>query len=295
MHVAPGRAAGRAGWPSVACIEVGGGGVETVVLGGPEPVVLQGAAPPDGLPVLMAVPGLIEGDRVLAASNLDWWNVDPAAQLGVDRSATLLLNDAEAAALGESALRDGADLVYVGLGTGVGGAVVRDEVVVGANLFGHGGAFSDTACPCGLTGCLETVAAGWALPDPLPAENLPGVAAAVATAVRDDPLAASGPAGGLVVVAGGMSRRHPDLVAAIARALPERAVEPSAAPGGVKSAAAWGLARAYLRFGAASTRDGFDREHWLGRFGDRIHLALATTHEDSINSWGRRMAALHLR
>ncbi len=114
MHVAPGRAAGRAGWPSVACIEVGGGGVETVVLGGPEPVVLQGAAPHDGLPVLMAVPGLIEGDRVLAASNLDWWNVDPAAQLGVDRSATLLLNDAEAAALGESALRDGADLVYVG-------------------------------------------------------------------------------------------------------------------------------------------------------------------------------------
>jgi ADP-ribosylglycohydrolase len=36
----------------------------------------------------------------------------------------------------------------------------------------------------------------------------------------------------------------------------------------------------------------FDREHWLGRFGDRIHLALATTHDDSITSWGRRMASL---
>jgi ADP-ribosylglycohydrolase len=44
--------------------------------------------------------------------------------------------------------------------------------------------------------------------------------------------------------------------------------------------------------GALHGPDGFDREHWLGRFGDRIHLALATTHDDSISSWGRRMAAL---
>lgn len=47
--------------------------------------------------------------------------------------------------------------------------------------------------------------------------------------------------------------------------------------------------------GALHGPDGFDREHWLGRFGDRIHLALATTHDDSIDSWGKRMAALHLR
>ncbi len=46
--------------------------------------------------------------------------------------------------------------------------------------------------------------------------------------------------------------------------------------------------------GALHGPDGFDREHWLGRFGDRIHLALATTHDDSIDSWGKRMAALHL-
>ncbi len=45
--------------------------------------------------------------------------------------------------------------------------------------------------------------------------------------------------------------------------------------------------------GALHGPTGFDREHWLDRFGDRIHLALATTHDDSIVSWGRRMAALH--
>ena len=44
--------------------------------------------------------------------------------------------------------------------------------------------------------------------------------------------------------------------------------------------------------GALHGPAGFDAEHWLGRFGDRIHLALATTHDDSIDSWSRRMAAL---
>jgi ADP-ribosylglycohydrolase len=46
--------------------------------------------------------------------------------------------------------------------------------------------------------------------------------------------------------------------------------------------------------GALHGPAGFDADHWLGRFGDRIHLALATTHDASISSWGRRMAALHL-
>jgi glucokinase len=224
----------------LACVEVGGGSIETVVLGGAVPVVLPGAQPPADLPLLMAVPGILDGLRVLAASNLGWLDVDPAEQLGL-APAALVLNDAEAAALGESALRDGKALTYVGLGTGVGGAVVADGIVVGANLLGHGGTFGDRACPCGRTGCLETVAAGWALPDPLPAELVPGVARAVAAAVRAEPLATSP----LVVVAGGLARRHPAVVAALAQELPECAVEPSAAPAGVKSAAAWGLALAY--------------------------------------------------
>jgi len=225
----------------LACVEVGGGGIETVLLGGPVPVVLPGAQVPPGLPLLMAVPGLIEGSRVLAASNLGWFDADPAEELGLAAPADLVLNDAAAAALGESALRGGAALTYVGLGTGVGGAVVRDGAVVGANLLGHGGTFSALLCPCGRTGCLETVAAGWALPDPLPANRLREVAAAVAGAVNAEPLAAPP----LVVVAGGLARRHPALVKAVRTAMPDRVVEPSAAPDGVKSAAAWGLALAY--------------------------------------------------
>ena len=233
MPLSPGR--------PLACVEVGGGGVETVLLGGTRPIVLAGPQPSPGIPLLMAVPGLIAGTRVVAASNLGWLDVDPAAQLGLPAPAELVLNDAEAAALGESALRDGAALTYVGLGTGVGGAVVAGGQVLAANLLGHGGSFGDRACPCGRTGCLETVAAGWALPEPLPAEDLPAVAAAVAAAVRAEPLATAA----LVVVAGGLARRHPALVEAIGAALPDLVVEPTAAPGDVKSAAAWGLALAY--------------------------------------------------
>jgi predicted NBD/HSP70 family sugar kinase len=234
----------------LACVEVGGGGVETVLLGGAQPIVLAGPHRPTGLPLLMAVPGLIAGTRVVAASNLGWLDVDPAVQLGLHTSAALVLNDAEAAALGESALRDGTPLTYVGLGTGVGGAVVAGGEVVGANLLGHGGSFSDDPCPCTRTGCLETVAAGWALPDPLTAADLPAIATAVATAVRDEPLATAP----LVVVAGGLARRHPALVDAIAAALPDRQVQRSAAPGSVKSAAAWGLALAYDQSREAAVR-----------------------------------------
>jgi predicted NBD/HSP70 family sugar kinase len=236
--------------PPVACIEVGGGGIETVVLGSGPAIVLPGACPPPGLPVLLAVPGLLDGDRVVAASNLGWLDVDPAHALGLDRPAALVRNDAEAAALGESALRDGADLVYVGLGTGVGGAVVCDGVITGTNLFGHGGSFGAAACPCGRTGCLETVAAGWALPDPLPAHDVRAVAEALASAVEQEPLAT--PA--LLVVAGGLARRHPALVLAVAAALPGRVVESSAAPAEVKSAAAWGLALAYQQAAADRVR-----------------------------------------
>ena len=239
MATTPGR--------PLACVEVGGGSIETVVLGGPSPVVLPGAQPPPDLPLLMAVPGLIDGLRVLFASNLGWADVDPAEQLGLPAPAALVLNDAEAAALGESALRDGAPLTYVGLGTGVGGAVVADGVVVGANLLGHGGAFGDGQCSCGRTGCLETVAAGWALPDPLPESMLPIIAAALATAIRDEPLATAP----LVVVAGGLARRYPALVTALRAQLPERTVEPSAAPDDVKSAAAWGLALAFEQVSVA--------------------------------------------
>lgn len=44
--------------------------------------------------------------------------------------------------------------------------------------------------------------------------------------------------------------------------------------------------------GALLGPEAFDREHWLGRFGDRIHLALATFHEQSLSALAARMAGL---
>ncbi len=224
------------------CVEIGGGSTETVVLdAGGTATRYAGLAVPDGLPLLIAVPGLIEGGRVIVASNLGWYDVDPAEQLGLPMRAAFVGNDAEAAALGESALRPGQpDLIFLGLGTGVGGAVVSDGQAT-CNLFAHYGRFSDRICNCARTGCLETVAGGWALPDSIAAEDLPAIARALAEAVEAEPLAVPD----LVVLAGGLTNNYPELVALLAAELPQRTVEATAARD-TKSAAAWGLRHLFL-------------------------------------------------
>jgi predicted NBD/HSP70 family sugar kinase len=235
----------------LACVEVGGSSVETTLFSedGTSRHV-PGAVVPDDHLALVAVPGLVSGNRVLGASNLGWFDVEPLRALGMDRTADLVLNDAEAAALGEVARRGVNDAVYVGLGTGVGGAVVTERRVVAGNLFGHLTGFSDARCPCGRIGCLETVAAGWALPTPLESEDRATLAEAVAAAIQREPVATPR----LVVVAGGLARRFPDIVTRIGALLPNRTVEPTAVEDGVKSAAAWGLRLAYQLQAEAPTR-----------------------------------------
>lgn len=234
----------------LSCVEVGASTVETVVLEADGTLVHRAplAYAPEGQPLLIAVPGLVRGKRVLAASNLGWYDVDPAAMLGLDLTADLVCNDAEAAALGESVLRPGhPDLVFIGLGTGVGGAVVSRGAAE-ANLFAHGGDFSALECGCGHVGCLETVAAGWALPDVLTTDLLARMANDIATAVRAEPHATPS----LVVLAGGLTRQHPSLIGLLAEALPEREVVGTAAPDS-KSAAAWGLRHLYSQHAHAVT------------------------------------------
>lgn len=228
---------------TIACIEVGGSGCQTVIFDGDRtPEITDGIDPLSraGDFLLLAVPGIIEGNRVLGASNLGWYDIDPAIELGFGRSADLVLNDAEAAALGEAALRGIANLTFVGLGTGVGGAVVANGKVVLSNLFGHEPGFSDDGCICGQTGCLETVAGGWALPDPLGPEDPSRIALALCKALGRHPLAPMGP----VVVTGGLARRYPTVLDELSLLLPGLSVEPSAAPPRAKSAAAWGLHQA---------------------------------------------------
>ena len=237
----------------LACVEIGGGSMQTVLFNnGDQPRLLDGAHHPEGSILGLAVPGLISDGIVVHASNLDWRNVDPVEALGLDGPAAVVLNDAEAAALGEAALRgtDGLGaLVYMCAGTGIGGAVIRDGKVLRSNLFGHnaedhGSSFGDKACRCGRHGCLETVAAGWALPEPLGEKDLIIRAERLAAAIEMHPLAEEG----TVVVAGGIARRYPDLVHLLKLRLAARDVEHTLAPYDAKSAAAWGLR--YLLRGA---------------------------------------------
>lgn len=231
---------------ALACVEIGGSGAQTVLFGPESPPRYVDGVHVEGVShAALAVPGIVAEGRVVAASNLDWWDVDPAERLGLSKPFDLVVNDAEAAAVGESVLRDGANVTVVTLGTGVGGAVVTGGVVAAGNLFGHASGFSDRACPCGRTGCLETVAAGWALPRPLTDDDIERAGCAVARAIDRDPAADSE----TVVVAGGLARGYPALVETIAGRLPDRAVEPSAAPHEAKSAAAWGLRSLLLRGG----------------------------------------------
>jgi predicted NBD/HSP70 family sugar kinase len=237
----------------LACVEIGGGSIQTVLFAnGDQPRLLTGAHQPDGAVLGLAVPGLISDGIVVHASNLDWRNVDPVRALGLTGPAAVVLNDAEAAALGEAALRSTEglrSLVYVCIGTGIGGSVIRDGKVVQSNLFGHnaedhGSSFGDTRCRCGRYGCLETVSAGWALPEPLGEKDLVILAERLAAAIEVHPLASDG----TIVVAGGIARRYPDLVHLMKLRLDTRDVEHTLAPYDAKSAAAWGLR--YLLRGA---------------------------------------------
>ncbi|HRW19558.1 MAG TPA: ROK family protein [Dermatophilaceae bacterium] len=111
-----------------------------------------------------------------------WAGTRLAQQVAAGLSApAYAINDVHAHALGEArygAGRGQRDVLVVAVGTGVGGALVRDgAVVVGAHAAaGHVGhvavaAAAGLVCPCGRTGHLEALASG------------PGIAAAYARAV----------------------------------------------------------------------------------------------------------------
>src|SRR5438045_318451 len=124
---------------TLACVEVGGGSIQTTLFDADGAFdLVNGPLQPDGSTLAIAVPGLIDDGVVTEASNLGWRNTDPVSALGLDGPAACVINDAEAAALGEASLRETAGpLVYVGIGTGIGGAVVADGDVIRSNLFGH--------------------------------------------------------------------------------------------------------------------------------------------------------------
>lgn len=102
-----------------------------------------------------------------------WRDVEIVAQLeGHLNRRVALANDGNCAALGE--MRFGRaqgvkNLVYLALGTGIGGGVVTEGVLIdgknglGAEIGHTLVAIDGPRCTCGSVGCLEAFASGWAI------------------------------------------------------------------------------------------------------------------------------------
>jgi glucokinase len=111
---------------------------------------------------------------IVFSPNLPGWRNIPLVDLVQERLGVrvTLINDANAAALGEYHLGAGrgiVNLLYLSLGTGIGGAIIID-----GNLYtGASGGAGETGhmtintegpiCSCGNRGCLETLASGTAI------------------------------------------------------------------------------------------------------------------------------------
>ena len=133
---------------------------------------LSGEGPVDAVGVAAA--GFVSTDRstVVAAPNLAWHDEPLGAWLGTRLGARVVVeNDANAAAWAEYRFGagEGADLVCITVGTGIGGGIVLD----GRLHRGHWGFAAEVghiplvpqglACPCGSRGCWEQYGSGSAL------------------------------------------------------------------------------------------------------------------------------------
>ncbi|WP_433223224.1 ROK family protein [Dactylosporangium sp. CS-047395] len=150
-----------------------------------------------GSAVGVGLAGVVQEGLVGTAANLGFTDgTDVAAALRPLLAVPVrLLNDAQAAALGLAARWPHGTTAVLTMGTGIGGAVIRDGALDpglgGAGDFGHmvvdlGG----PRCPCGGTGCLEALVSGRVLASAANALGLPDAAALVAAAGRGDERAA---------------------------------------------------------------------------------------------------------
>lgn len=135
-------------------------------------LTLLGLTKDDFLGIGMGSPGVVNRQEgtVIGAYNLNWKTLQPIKQqieseLGLS---FYIDNDANVAALGEKWVGAGnnePDVVFVTLGTGVGGGVIAGNQLI-HGFSGAGGELGHIAvdfedpisCTCGKKGCLETVA-----------------------------------------------------------------------------------------------------------------------------------------
>jgi glucokinase len=124
----------------------------------------------------IAAAGILDIDRgiVTTSPNLPHWHNVPLRDIFADRLGvvTYLINDANAAALGEHRFGAGIgfdNIIYLTVSTGIGGGIIIDgELYSGADgCAGELGHMTIEAnghqCHCGNFGCLEAMASGWAV------------------------------------------------------------------------------------------------------------------------------------
>ncbi len=131
---------------------------------------IYGLQPNDFLGIGMGSPGSIDVKKgtVIGAYNLNWTTLQPVKEQ-IETGTNILChidNDANVAALGErwkGAGEGSSNVVFITLGTGVGGGVVAEgNLVHGVGTAGEIGHINvdpnGYLCTCGNIGCLETVA-----------------------------------------------------------------------------------------------------------------------------------------
>ncbi len=126
--------------------------------------------------ICIGAPGLSSPETgvLFTSPNLPGWKDVPLRDIIEDKMGvkTLLINDANAAALGElyfGAAKGARNFICITLGTGIGGGIVIDGEIYAGSL-GTAGEIghmtidaSGPKCNCGNTGCWETLASGTAL------------------------------------------------------------------------------------------------------------------------------------
>lgn len=145
--------------------------------------LLHGVAPPV-LGIGLSLPGTLDPVRGLSIGSpvmSGWDGVGLAPYFaGVTDAPLFVANDADVLARSELLGGAGAldDVLVVKASTGLGLGIVADGRVLGGHLgaageIGHTivDAAGDLPCRCGATGCLETIAGGWALVARMAAEG----------------------------------------------------------------------------------------------------------------------------
>lgn len=132
--------------------------------------------PEQDVDVGVVAPGMIDPDAgiVYFGPNIPEWHDIPLRSMLESRlnRHVYIGNDANCAALGESRFGSGhgsRDMIYIAIGTGVGGGVISNGHIVGGKR-GFGGELGHVSidptgprCTCGGIGCIESFVGGWAI------------------------------------------------------------------------------------------------------------------------------------